>query len=493
MEKKRIKKVVANKPIAKKNGKVKAIKTTSISKITENSKIRNERTFSFLGFMNDFAQALVITAVMILLTVSFMIVGGQKKSEEIIGQGDQSYFGSLDNVKIIKKGKGFFGTLVNSAGIDAVAQESDSVLGMGSAGGMNLGLEEKRLVEGSSDIAIMPPMEIVKYNYVYVGDDFPLFPSEVDVYKRVNPDLSREFASSFANKKISFFDMNKFRNISISNLSINEEVDYGYSINLGLRDGSFSMYKNWEKWPNIDKLCRGDNECYQNSQLSVGDILDDKTIVSISDQFLSDYGIPLDNYGEGEVQKQWLENYINSPDKKSFYIPDTISVIYPLKIEGREIYEEYGQKFGLTVEVDMREKRVSGLFNLFYQYYESSYYTSESNKDNILKMVSQGGMYPDYGYYREEDDVKELTIEIGTPALEMVKLWHYDEEKMMGSEIYVPAYVFPIISGGDEPYFYKKNIVIPAVKDFFDTNRYIVPLLDLVKSSVDSVEIDIEE
>jgi hypothetical protein len=496
MEKKRIKKVAVSKPVVKKKSKVKTVRSVKVVKATSSPeiaitpKIKNERAFSFLGFMNDFAQALVITAVLILLTVSFLIVGGQQESKKV-SKGGQGYFDILEDVKVVKKGKEFFGTLMTST--DS-SRESDSSAGMGAGGNLAVQSGEKVMSGVSVDMGIMPPMELIKYNYVYVGDDFTLFPSEADVYKRINPDLSKEFSSAFSNKKISFFDMSKFRDISVVNVSINEDVDYGYSIYLGLKDGSFSIYKNWDRWPNMEKSCRGyDSACYESYQLSVEDVLDDETIINISDQFLLDYGISLNNYGAGEVQKYWLQDYARSSVKESFYIPDTVSVVYPLKIEGRNVYEEYGQTFGLTIEVDMREKKVSSVFNLFYQHYESSSYSTENNKDIILKMVSQGGMYPDYSYYEEGADVKEVTVEIGTPSLEMVKLWHYDNEKMIGSEIYVPAYVFPIISGGEEPYFYKKNIVIPAVKDFFETNRYIVPLTVSEDGTTSSPEIEIIE
>jgi hypothetical protein len=45
-----------------------------------------------------------------------------------------------------------------------------------------------------------------------------------------------------------------------------------------------------------------------------------------------------------------------SVDKSSYYISETINVIYPLKINGMTVHSDFGQKVGVNVEVDMREK-----------------------------------------------------------------------------------------------------------------------------------------
>jgi hypothetical protein len=115
-----------------------------------------------------------------------------------------------------------------------------------------------------------------------------------------------------------------------------------------------------------------------------------------------------------------------------------------------------------------------------------------------MELVYNGGSYPYYDYF-VEGEYETVDIELGSPSLELVKIWNYDQTKMISQELYVPAYVFPIISQSKYNYFYRKNIVIPAVKDFF--NRYNFPgqprilPMDLsepieVDDSVSSVEND---
>lgn len=431
-----------------------------------------------LNFMSDFTQALLITAVIVLLTISFIVVGNQKKLIQYSKKSSNNYFDVLEDVKIVKKGKAFFGDLYLSS------QSSRNAAGYGEASSSSVSSDGITVPAGGNMVAdkavssnIYPgPGENYRYNYIYAGDDFTLFDSEVEVYRKINPDFSKEFAGLFSDKKIGFFDMKKFNNITLNNISINEERDFGYSIYLGLKDGSFSIYKNWEKWPNAEKLCGVYNyECIENYRLGVDEILEDSDIVSIANKFLDDYSISLKNYGEPEVQKYWLREYLLSSDKSSFYIPDVISVVYPLKIDGKVVYEEYGQNSGLMVEVDMREKKVSGVYNLAYQYYESSSYSTERDKDVILDMVKQGGRYPDY-YYFNEGETNTIDVKLGTPSLGMMKVWNYDEKEMKGYEAFVPAYIFPVLSESLPSYFYRRNIVVPAVKDFFVNGKEAVPL-----------------
>lgn len=477
MDKKQNKKVSVKKGLKEKKAETaplkKAVKKTDKS--------------SSLNLMSDFSQALVITSIIILLTISFVVVGMQKKIALLKINENQNYFGVLDEVKIVKKAKASFGNLATNYSSDASgSKEINLALGMGGRDISQVSSNDSVVTSGDAtsqasydlDAKMIAPVDLVKYNYIYVGEDFSLLPGEVEVYKKITPDLSKEFSSLFSDKKISFFDLKNFSDISVNNLTINEDRDYGYSIYLGLQDGNFSLYKNWEKWPNLDRLCAAtgyEASCYEQNRLTVGDILPDQEILNIVNKFLVDYDISLDNYGDGVVQKSWLKYYITNNSEQSIYIPESISVVYPLKINESMVYEEYGNSSGLTVEVDMKERRVVGLYGLSYQYYESSLYDTETDKEVIMKIVNQGGRYPDYFYY-EGSDYKNIDIEIGTPTLGMVKIWQYDNNYSNGYELFVPAYIFPVISESESSYFNKQNIVVPAAKDFFIQESDINPM-----------------
>lgn len=339
---------------AKKN--VKINKTNNIASLKKDEKIivpvnaaKKDKSKSnmTLSFMYDLAQAFVIAAVILLLTISFFVVGQQKNVNKK-HSSNKNYFSALEDTKIVKRERGFFGGLM----FQEANSEDGKISAMGSAGDVgSIAYEEL-------DSKIMlAPYEEQKYNYIYAGADFDLFPSEVDVFKRIDPDFSKDLNSDLSRKKISFLDFGKLKNINVDSLTVNEDREYGYSIYLGLKDGSFSFYKNWERWPSLDKICGGYNQfCYENNKFKIENVLSDIEIINISNEFLQKYGLNLSTYSFPEIQNYWMNEYEMSVDKDSYYISETVNVIYPLKINGVNVYNDFGQKIGVSVEVDMREK-----------------------------------------------------------------------------------------------------------------------------------------
>jgi hypothetical protein len=462
MTSKKIKKATDNKKTKLLGAQVKKSKSTKITKPVKN---KTASSLSFTTFIQEFTRALVITAIIILLTISFVIVKSQKKVTSVDNNSSnlaKNYLSILEDVNIINRGQNFFGNLnssnISSSNSKEISLSQGSTISLGGIETINAPVGDKMISSEYRDI---------KYNYVYKGEDFSLFPDEINVYRRLTPDLSHELSDTITGKKISFFDLKKFSDLGINNMTIFEDKDYGYSLYLGLADSSFSIYKNWEKWPSSNNTvtCDSAGACYQENGLTIEEISNDEEILNISNQFLSDYEINLDNYGPGEVQKSWLKNYLL---KSSYqYIPETITVIYPLKISGVAVYEESGNKTGLTVEVDMREKKVSGVYNLMYQYFESSTYNTEIDKEAIINLAEQGGLYNNY--YTDSENVDEVEVNLDQPILGLVRVWQYSEKDSKSYELYVPAYIFPILSADSYPLLYKENIVVPAVKDFFDT------------------------
>lgn len=429
-----------------------------------NKKINKElKKNSFLSFVQEFTQALVITSIILLLSISFIVVGSEKRSDTNNNLIVKSYLDTLKDVTIINKGENFFGKLnLNNNVSEPNSLSSREIAvsqGVAGAGDISSTISDSKIAPIDS--------QILKYNYKYEGEAFSLFPSEVQVYKKVNPDLSKELVGVLKDKDISLFSIKSSNNIGINNMTIFEDKDYGYYFYLGLIDGSFSIYKNWDRWPisNSTVACDSKDLCYSDNGLTVEDIPSDEEILEISDNFLADYGISLKNYGSGEVQKSWFNNYLLSSARTS--IPETMTIIYPLIIDGLTVYEQSGNKYGLTVEIDIREKKISGIYNLMYQYFESSSYITENNIESIIAKAEQGGLYPDY-YYGDQSNVDSLDINIKEATLGLIRTWQYDNNTRTSSELYVPAYIFPIAT--ETSSIYRENIVVPALEDFFSNN-----------------------
>jgi len=450
----------------------------------ESIKVKNssKNYFTSFSFLFDLSRSFVIVSILLLLVVSFSFVKIQKDGIKFTQQNknQNEYLEMFKETKIVKKGKNSFGDLFtqsqnltagNQSGEMAALSSTDRALGLGGGGYSAVKMESSIAPAGEMGIMPLP----VKFNYIYTGGDFEMFGSEESVYKRVPLDISKEFAGNFSGGNL-LIGTDKFNNAGISSFNLIEDRDFGYNVYFGLEDGSISLYKNWKKWPRVEDICGGweNYQCIEGYRLSFDQVLSNDRLLAIADGFLTEYGVDLSSYGPGEVQNDWLKDYSLAEDKSSYYIPETISIIYPLLVDGKVVYEESGYKSGLNVEVDMREEKVSGLYGLYYQNYESSVYETEGDKQKIMELAYNGGTYPYYDYFGE-GEYETVDIELGSPSLELVKIWNYDNSSMTSQEMYVPAYVFPVISQSKPTYFYRKNVVIPAVKDFFNRYEGITP------------------
>ncbi|RLC38071.1 hypothetical protein DRH27_03180, partial [Candidatus Falkowbacteria bacterium] len=133
--------------------------------------------------------------------------------------------------------------------------------------------------------------------------------------------------------------------------------------------------------------------------------------------------------------------------------------------EGKTVYDESGHPSGLTVNVNIRYKKVSGLYNFKLVDYESSDYEAEIDTDRLLQYAEHGGRYGNYAY--PETD-KTVEIKLGEPKLSLIRYWHYDQSKLKGEELLAPAYIFPIIEKPEQDYFYRQSVVVPLIKELLD-------------------------
>lgn len=402
--------------------------------------IKNEKNSFFFSFVSTFSQALAITAILILLTVSFVVVGLTKKVVIINNSFEESpiSYSDFSNQSLItKKPKTFFGNLSPQLSGNSYSKDSYS-----SKTVQGKGLDSPAIIE--PDV-----FKVYNYNYIYTGEPLGILSNELAVYRRTSLNLGDSISKFFSKQKIASFDLANLSNINLSNINLDEDRPYGYSLYIDLKNSNFSLYKNWQRWPQADDL--------------IPATLSDQEILNISNRFLRDYEIDLSSYASGIVQ-----TYQNVD-----YVSEVATVVYPLIVDNFLVYEEYGDFSGLTVQIDLKEKRVSGLFGVTHNNYESSLYDSQRDNELILKMLKQGGRYPEY--FTEGDNVEEVDVEVGTPVLALAKIWRYADESR-GEDFLVPAYVFPVLSKIDNPYFSKKNIVIPLVKDFYDNNNLDGPV-----------------
>ncbi len=333
---------------------------------------------------------------------------------------------------------------------DPLPPTASKAMGMGGGGG------------GTS--MIYPSYQV---KYVYKGEKFTIENPEAEVYKKIKSPLNANaFKDALNSLNFGALNLKSFSNLAVQNLSFAEDKDFGYAFNINFQEGMFSISENWEKWQTSDRTCT-EPDCYEKYRLKPSDIPADNELIAIADSFLDTHGINKENYGAPVVQNYWRTELLRASDPSQIWIPDVSNVVYPLKVNGQEVYDQYGNKTGLTVSVNVRVKKVSGLYDLNEQKFQASTYAAETDADKLIKLAEQGGF--NYGYpmpLMEEANNNVITQEVslGSPTLALVKYYSYKDGK--NEELLIPSLVFPVTSQIKEPfYYYNQSVVIPLVSE----------------------------
>jgi len=380
------------------------------------------------------------------------------RGAKIEGAGERA-FGNLSS-----ESQAVFGEADDSSGVSApvapplgttpqtMSSTSREVLGLGGGGGGNA---------VAPDVKMLPPEYMTKYNYVYAGEDFSFIDPSVAVLRREKSFGSEELSSVLDKVSFGLFDASKLSNAKVQNLSLAEDRDGGYIVDFNSYEGIISMYENWQKMMPINYEAQ--------PRLAESDVPSDEKLVEVTNDFMARYGINLTNYGAPKVNKNWRIGIMGGAADAEIWIPDTMTVQYPLVVDGKEVWEQGGYELsGLSVNVNIRTMKVSSFYGLQTQNYQSSAYAAETDKDRLLKFALQGDLWSQGNYPVENFQVKEVEVKLGTPRVEYMRYWKYDGNQSI--ELLVPALVFPVLETTPaDGSFYKSAVVIPLVREILDS------------------------
>lgn len=365
---------------------------------------------------------------------------------------------------------GSFGSLaaLSSAGGNEAGENVP--LGLGSAdmsrsggGGVTSSSEVISIEPGDSRM-IMPMKQ--GYKYVYTGDEVNLENISDSVYRRIkNQDtMARDLARSLSSFDFSGINLKSFDNLKVNNISFSEDKEQGLMISFDLREGSVYIGEDWNKWRvSENEVCIDGSFCNDNNRISIDDVPADNELISLADSFLASHKIDMNNYGEAQVDNNWRQYYGTAENKENVYVPEQLSVIYPLLIEDGLVRDQSGNFTGLRVTVNIRHNKASGLSGLMPYRYEASSYDLENDTEKIVTLAEDGGWNRNY-YYEDKEDL--LEIKLGTPEFSYVQMWRYKDNQ--SQELLVPALMFPIIDKPEFGYFGGNYVVVPLVKELID-------------------------
>lgn len=349
-----------------------------------------------------------------------------------------------------------------------------------------------------NSMAIMRPY--YPYKYVYAGKDLPEIPKQMDVYEKVanaNRSAALQAAGILSNLNFGVANLSSFDSAAVDSFTINQDQQFGYSITVDVQNGTININRNWQQWPDPLAQCNGDQTCIQNNRIKIGDIPSDDKIIAVTNSFIKEHNINTKLYGQPEVSKNWRIPYDSaSPAAKSqIYLPEIISVTYPLQMNGNDVYASGGNKAGLTVNYDIRFNKVDSLYGLSAQNYESSAYATETDPKILIKYAeggeqNSGGpiIYNNQGIAQSapgvgsvvQPNAKLETVDLATPFIAYEQTWNYQNSQ--NKEIYVPALVFAV-TNVPQNYYGPKAIVVPLIKDILEGNSNNPPIMHPMSNS----------
>jgi len=410
-----------------------------------------------------------------LITVMALVGGGyylQKLStnKTLLFSGENQKLNLFaSSVNISKIGSNAFGTIQPAgAGMGGASSRPQN----GGGGGAAADVVNTVVPSAASSMAYGKDMggdgmivPYTNYRYVYKGEEFTVPEGNMDVLRKVKGfSTGVDAAGLLRQLNFGLVNIDSFNNMKLQNLTLAEDKEYGYTFYVSLQDGLISISENWLKWPNPFLNCQ-DESCYQVARLKLSEVPDDVTVISLANQFLAEHNISQENYGEPVINSSWRHEYEKVTDKSQFYIPNAVSVIYPLKLNDKEVYDEGGNKIGLSVNINARSKKVSSINDLSSQNYESSSYPADTNIDELLKRAEQGGYF---GGTHTDPAANTQDVQLGTPTISYLRAWQY--RNGLNDELYVPALIFPVTQMPQGQYFYRQSVVVPLVKGLLQDN-----------------------
>jgi len=342
--------------------------------------------------------------------------------------------------KVVPVGEEKFGALTSTDA--AVPGSRGEMEGLG-AGGKLTNITETQDVLLAQESEIWLPEERINYEFTYVGDPLTLSDSAIEVLHRIIPDAPKQNISS------DVMNMNSFGGFQPTYVNLNPIGSESYAISYDYMYGQISLYE--YNAPTAECPWGWCND-WPTTSITADNIPIEKTIAT-ANQFLQDHDISTENFGDPYILD--LENLKNYGD-----IGYMLTVVYPYEINGKLVSYVWGNDAGMMVTVDVNREKVTNLSNIFTSnQFESSTYQA-AILDEVLAAAKTGGG----NNYTWEDPTKTQEFQLGTPTLIYAIVSQYNTNGGNSTDLYVPAYSFPILNDTENVYW-PENVIVPLAKD----------------------------
>lgn len=343
--------------------------------------------------------------------------------------------------KITLLSDGAFGPLSSIEGLgasnpttdQAIGSESLPKRGFGGGGGLPT----------TSMIAPDGPYTITEFNHVYAGDEIDLGEESLEVLRRtIAPSYVGGLAGQFG---LGLADLGKLTDLQYQNINLTQNKSDGIQVNINLSSGELSLNRYGEFYA-VDEIYR---------PIQAHEIPDDDELIQTANKFIATYGISLDGYNNPIVPTEVRERIAYALSQPDIYLPEVVSVVYPLELAGTPVYDQGGNIQGVYVNINVRTKQVVSLYGLHTQQYEASHYPIVNDINTLIERYNGSYQYP------EDVIVETKEVQLGTPSLVYSTIFQFVDGKEQ--HLLVPAYLFPVTEKPEGFDQYQSHILIPLI------------------------------
>jgi hypothetical protein len=352
---------------------------------------------------------------------------------------------------------------------------------------------------------IMPPG--FGYNtikYTYTGGAFSQDQSQLNVLKQISQSFSADQATAALEQAgFSPVNLSSFDGLTMNNVTLSQNQSFGYTISIDLQGGTISIDENYNEWPQNNNA----------TPLTAANVPSDSAVINIANQFLSAHSISTASYGTPQVSPTNIvvpvamsagsagagaggtANTSASAGTNAAvgtqampmipYYSDSEQVLYPLMINGENVYDTNGNAIGMNVIVNVRYGRVSSVYGLQAQSYQSSAYDAITSTSTIISMAESTPSYPIMIYNTLDSGSTGSAVgseaptptpttnptngdtvtvrHLGTPTMAYEEMYQTDSNGQ-SAEFLIPAFAFPVAGATTDTQ--PQLIMVPLVSAF---------------------------
>lgn len=302
------------------------------------------------------------------------------------------------------------------------------------------------------DVKILPydPYEITQQRYIYTWS-LPTNFTWLTIYKWINNLVEDEKLKNMLwSLQLEEFDLSKLDNITLTNLSIKEKKEKWFRINLDFEWWYISVYRDY-------------NSNYQLNQAPKNiERLSNEQALEIAQEFIIKYKINVSKYWEPYVENSSMIMYKSASND---FTDPYVQVVYPTKIDWKNVNERYWQNAWLRISVSSETKSIEW-FSVKIEKLEKTNDASYINDKSRLENIILKG-WNDYNFvYESGYTIKYQDIKLVNPKIEYVKV---DTYVNWINTYYSPAIVFETIKSDDQNMYIQDKIIVPLIDKAYET------------------------